>query len=722
MGQVYDLILGSGAIEELSQRAGHDVRAAIERDLLFEAAKHTLDTPMSPTNYDGSRMMGLGLAGRLLDEPGFVAAAYDVYRNLIDNCFFSDHYWCEDAVNYFFMIVGDLLPVPEILSGSGGVDVHRELPFLPQVYTAPLGLFFPNGRSMPINDSWAWNTRGRSNDIGSMGEFVEVADDAAGNNRLPAVDSTFALFRRSSDAQRAVRAGELKALIPQNTLLPAAGEAVLGIGKGDDAVRVTFSFGPWGGHHHHDTLALSHYALGEELLSDIGYTWTTYRPWSTSAASHNTVLVDGQEQSEAGGNLLAFRPASALQAGFVSAEAPRAFPNTTTYRRSIVLLPTREDGGYIVDLFEVAGGSTHDYLLHGSADWDQHLTVSPDPRWAADAVTRGKAASRSARSEYVRNVRSAPATDGLRAAFTGKGVSVDVWFLETNGMRVVVGEGPSVRRAHEDDGQLPNSWRPLLCLRQSGGTSRFVTLIEAHRADGAVQSVKCVASQGTGIVLQVRERQCVRFLGIDPAGIGVSTRLPDGRVFELDGRLGIATEAEGKTTLDMCDAARLHVGDAVLENTRSYQGRVLGLAGDVTGQPERSELVTDTRLPDGETLAGKVIYVSHSSGAQSAYRIDRVEADREGSRVFLAGKPRFVLGRGQVKSGGPGKVESNVELPAAGAYAGQRIRVGQRVFTIRNTTGRASVGTEESFDFASLAGERFTVFSVAPGDRFRIAV
>ena len=394
MGQAYDLIADSGELEKLPDAAGRGNRAAIERDLLYEAARHTLETPRGPTNYDGARIMGLALAGRTLDEPGFVEAAHEIHRTLIDNCFCYDNYWCEDSVNYFFMIVGGLLRVPEILSGPGGVDVHREMPFLPQLYTAPLGLFFPNGRSMPINDSWAWSTRRRPKDIWDMGRFVEVADDALGASRLPAADPAFALFRRNADASRTMEEADLLSLIPENTLLPAAGEAVLGVGRGEDAVRVTFSFGPWGGHHHRDTLAMSLYALGHELLSDIGYTWTTYRPWSTTAASHNTVLVDGQEQSDAAGRLLAYRPASAMQAGFVSAEAPQAFRNTTTYRHSIVLPPTGADCGYVVNVFEVEGGAAHDYLLHGAADWDQQLAVSPELQWEADTATWGKERSR----------------------------------------------------------------------------------------------------------------------------------------------------------------------------------------------------------------------------------------------------------------------------------------------------------------------------------------
>ena len=121
---------------------------------------------------------------------------------------------------------------------------------------------------------------------------------------------------------------------------------------------------------------------------------------------------------------------------------------------------------------------------------------------------------------------------------------------------------------------------------------------------------------------------------------------------ELEGRS--ASPGRGWRQSDLFDAARLRVGEVVAQRIRGYQGVVVGLAGDITGQPDRSELVIDAELPEGDALAGKVIYVAHPFHTESAYLIDRVERDGGGSRVRLAGKPRFVWGRAVVKSGGAG--------------------------------------------------------------------
>ena len=107
--QAYDLILPSGEVDRLSERRGVDVRQRIERDLIYEAARHTLEVPYRPGNYDGSKIRGLALFGRVLGEPSFVAEGFRLYKRLIDNAFHYDGYWHEDTIGYFAMIVGTIV-------------------------------------------------------------------------------------------------------------------------------------------------------------------------------------------------------------------------------------------------------------------------------------------------------------------------------------------------------------------------------------------------------------------------------------------------------------------------------------------------------------------------------------------------------------------------------------------------------------------------------------
>jgi hypothetical protein len=720
----YDLISASGALESLSSELGRDVRVDIERDLLYEAARYTMEIADRATNYDGSRIRGMGFLGRVLDEPGFVSWAWSLYRRLIDNCFWYDNYWNEDTLNYFAMIVGGVLEVPDLLTGQGGIDVHGEMPFLPQIYTAPIRLFYPDGRTHMANDTWAPTTlpSSRSSHIRSMGRFVERADELLGLNRVPVADVEFALFERSSDAERRVTARDLQKLVPENTLMPGAGDAILGIGRSRDAVRATMSFGPWAGHHHRDTLSVGLFALGKELLSDIGYTHTIYRPWATSVASHNTVVVDGCEQTEASGRLLCYQPASRAQVGCVVAEAPEAFTDVSGYRRSMLLVPTSGRTGYVVDVFEVEGGDSHDYLLHGAADFDQALSSSTELTPARGEMTRSGNGTRRARYDYLKNTRGADVSGAIKMRFDGEATKVDVWFPDVKEGRLLVSDGPSIRRAQEDDGRLGEFWYPVVCLRRKGEASRFVSVTEAHAGQGNVREVRLLAEAGTGLVLEVSEGARRRIIGIDPSGVGFDTALPDGCRFELRGRVGVFTERGGKGVCRLIDGSRLRVGDSLLERRRGFEGRLTGVVGDSTGEPGRSELVVDTRLPEDGTADRKVITVTHPSGKQTAYLIDRVSREGDGSRIALSGMPRFFRGRAEVASGGPSTFTSTVEHPKTSDHPGSRVRVGKRCFTIREMDGRQSFTTEEAFDFSDSVGETFEVFSTAAGDRFRITL
>ena len=722
LAQVYDLISDSGAIESLSESEGRDVREAIERDLLYEAIRHTLEIPHGSTNYDGGRINGMALVGRALDETDFVSRSYSLYRTLIDNCYYYDGYWHENTLNYFNMITSGTLRVPDVISGPGGIDVYGEMPFLQRIYTAPLGLFMPDGRTFMANDTWALSTGFArvSSQIASMGKFVEAADEIRGGSRIPVADVEYALFRRTAEADRRVTDEDLLALVPSNYLLPAAGDVILGVGRSKEAVRATLGYGPWGGHHHYDTLAMGLDTFGQELLSDIGYTHTRYREWATTVGSHNTVVVDGQEQTRESGRLLCYRPASRTRVGFVCAEAAGAFENTTVYRRSMMLVPTGPDSGYVVDLFEVKGGDAHDYLLHGSADFDQTISTEVGLRAAEAEMILGGDGTGGALYGYLKRTRAADVSGDFNVRFEGGGAQVDVRFLGVHAGRLLISEAPSIRRTREDDGKLDDFWLRTVCLRHRTDTSMFVTVIEAHAGEGFVRDAKLVARDGSGVVVQVNERDRDRTIAIDPDGVGMAATLPDGRRLELQGRAGVVDETSSDVDLDVIDGSLLRLGNASARRIRDYEGKVTQIAGDISGAPGRSELVLDVALPEDGSLDGKVVYVRHPSKLETVYLVRRIKREGGGSRVFLADMPRFVRGRGKVASGKRSMFDSNVDHPKEGAYLGCRLRIGDRVFSIRKMRGRTTFVMEEAFDFSEVIDESFEVYSTAVGDRVRI--
>jgi hypothetical protein len=123
---------------------------------------------------------------------------------------------------------------------------------------------------------------------------------------------------------------------------------------------------PGGGHQHADRLGLLFYSHGELLALEKAtpYNESVTRVLGTLSPMHNTVTVDGESQPQ--GEALTedqvpsvenFYSGDWLQ--FAEFEANHLYSQTTNYRRSVALI---ED--VVVDRFAVAGGETHDWMMH----------------------------------------------------------------------------------------------------------------------------------------------------------------------------------------------------------------------------------------------------------------------------------------------------------------------------------------------------------------------
>ena len=172
---------------------------------------------------------------------------------------------------------------------------------------------------------------------------------------------------------------------------------------------------PGGGHQHADRLTLLNYSQGQlqALEKATPYNENVTRNLGTFSPSHNTVTVDMTTQKH--GNTLQGEeiPKVALffsgpVAAFAELHADHLYPQTRFYRRSVVII---ED--LYADLFQVEGGTNHDWMLHHAglapqlsvamtnrafapSDWLYHGTTNVccatvncawDARWSAGGVT-----------------------------------------------------------------------------------------------------------------------------------------------------------------------------------------------------------------------------------------------------------------------------------------------------------------------------------------------
>jgi hypothetical protein len=131
-------------------------------------------------------------------------------------------------------------------------------------------------------------------------------------------------------------------------------------------------------------LSSSLFGFGKELLGGIRYSRTLARNFSRSTLSTNTVVVNKADQYR-GNNQVAGNAGHVFTGGSLSLYEPGlngiaasevysswVYPGTVgRYQRLNILNTIDPNHTYVVDLFIVTGGKTHEYFLHGSTQFDQ---------------------------------------------------------------------------------------------------------------------------------------------------------------------------------------------------------------------------------------------------------------------------------------------------------------------------------------------------------------
>ncbi|MBM4050474.1 MAG: hypothetical protein FJ279_35720, partial [Planctomycetes bacterium] len=380
--ECYDLVYDSPAFDKLSQERGYDVRKKFENDFLRDTFAAVSAHPNHVNNYVAYLSVAAHI-GRVMGEPRFVHWAFHwMKQNVYAGCFYdgmwhespSYHYMTTSGLRSCFESVRGYSDPPGYVDPTDGtrlenLDPDKDVAFWAKVRHAPEALDFPNGCSTPVHDTWGGT-------------------------------------RASKPRDQTV-----------STILPGFGHASLGRGAGPNQMQAQLHFSGGYGHHHLDNLHLTLFAKGREMLSDIGYTWTSIRWWTTSTFSHNTVTVDGKDQAgkSSDGDLLWFFPDSHGVA-VVEADGQRGYGHIEkldTYRRLLVMIPVSDADAYVVDLFRTRGGSVHDWLLHGDADEDMSAACSlPLSQKLARMDAKGVKAY-----ELMRDVQSAQAAEGLNVTF-----------------------------------------------------------------------------------------------------------------------------------------------------------------------------------------------------------------------------------------------------------------------------------------------------------------
>lgn len=623
----YDMVCESPEFDRLSRDRGYDVREKLENDVFRPTFDAIAASPYHVGNVVGYDIAGAAELGRVINEPYFVHRAFGWMKRNIDEGFYADGMWKEGSPAYHSMTIGGLRLAfstvegysdppgyvdPETGQRFDNLDPFLQLPFWAKIQSAPYMLDWPNGRSACVHDTHP--------------------------------------YAKTSPQRNATT----------STIMPAFGHASLGRGIGGDQMQAQLHFSGAYGHHHFDNLNLSLYAKGNEMLPDVGYTWTQMRYWTVSSIGHNLVVVDRTDQvgGDSDGDLMAYFPDTS-GVSVVEADGINAYKNIEgmdQYRRLLVMVPVSDADAYLLDVFRVRGGQIHDWTLNGDADEDSigqaSLPLQGNREWMLEEGEEWEEPTMEGDRFHaygmVRDVAQAETGGDFHVDFTyeedrDKGIRVHM--LNADPVEVWLGRSPSVRRmgvgTAGDMRKAYDFWMPQLLVRRTGQSplaSTFAAVHEPYAGRPFLESVTPLAFGNDAefaVALQVRHGDIVdTILSTDGAPPFPERTTPTG--IRMAGRLGIVREQAGRVI-----AAWLFDGTSLSGKGWELRSEA-ALAGTLTGAMRKADgaavdaFLTEADLPAGEALKGAWMIVTHGSGHRHGYCIERVEPQGGKSMVVLS--------------------------------------------------------------------------------------
>jgi hypothetical protein len=353
--QGYDLI---------RDRLAPQVRRQIEQDLFAAAAGHILKQKYYRIhNIECWHNAALGAVGCCLDDSELIRIALKDdfgFQHQLAAGVREDGFWWEGSLSYHFYALAALMTLAQV---AGGVDDSLwQAERLKAMFLAPVKLAYPDLRLPATNDCWFFTSLMENvcHGVPPAAGFYEIAYGLYG-------DPIFAWVLSRNYAQhprdpleallygRALPEGSVE-LSPGGTNFEPSGFAVLRTQDPPDRqTYLLLKYGPHGGGHGHpDKLSISFYAAGYPVSPDLGtpgYGIPLHQSWYRQTLSHNTVIVDGESQPPAEGELVFFDDGLDNDFGVADArvsweEAPYA---GVSMRRAILWTDD-----YFLDLFHVS--------------------------------------------------------------------------------------------------------------------------------------------------------------------------------------------------------------------------------------------------------------------------------------------------------------------------------------------------------------------------------
>ena len=457
--------------------------------------------------------------GLLLDQPDRVRRAVDGFNRMMDQRYHFDGFYAETPA-YAITNFHTVRELPDLLLGYSdppgytpkeGPRIENLNPFavghFNRAMLSMIRMLTPGNRLPVIGDTHY--------DTGADAAFLEVLAARLGGpyaGMLEAVQGA-GLSEKGNEYALWFRPADLKAEGPVS--LPLRSEWWpgwhVGVLRGANDTALYFDGNEnrrtlHTTHRHRDILSISAYAFGQELASDQGYfsgssqltpDGRSGQMWTNNTLSHNLVVVDAEQQASegCGSDLELFGVAPGVEV--IQARATAVYPQCEVYRRTCVLVAAPDGGSYIVDLFRVKGGKTHQYGFH---------CLGSLQRVAPDGPASQAAQLHENWTKWVDNPRAVvPETP---ATFTWQAGEVNLDLMLLNGRdtvdRVVIVDAPAWRSAKLEEFAKPPIQQVLAEHTTDGAdlTTQYAAVIVPYRGSASpVRSARLLANDlGSGAV------------------------------------------------------------------------------------------------------------------------------------------------------------------------------------------------------------------------------
>jgi len=636
LARAYDLIYDSGEM----QKAG--TLEAIEAMLRSHIDIQRRWGTNWYSNLDALQIGGILSFAEALGEPEWVHDCVAWVRNMYERCFYADGWWHEGTPSYHHQTHSWLKNVVERLL-QGYSDPPGFKSELDGTRYDDLDMLALLNRQLDRADAALLNVR-------QPNEICQVIHDTAFPMQAPPMAEA------------------------RSVLFGCMGHAILGTGKGkDNMIQASLHFGGAHGHAHYDCLNMILFAKGKELISETRYrpgeATNSTREWHTSTAGHVTVVVDEKDQiawyhavrrerqpedaipgvsdwnsrwSNHGsvmidGKLRLFNT-DFEQVQVAEADGERSYGTLikmNLYRRTIALVKIREGDCYVVDIFRVKGGKTHDYMLHSCLDLAHSLAIS------SPLVDKRPGNLH----KYLTDLHVGTTDQAWTATFSldDGSASLKTFFLPQSGTELIQGTGPAMRRL---------GVAPFLAVRQADGESIFVVVHHPYVGKPLVQEVApvplispCDGAVAIRVTLADRVDTIISTMDDKPWKL---RETKDGKM-RMRGRF--AHIAEGRR---MGNWAYLIGGDLLVGCDKAIRGNV-SHSGVLTGtyRAEAGDgfdaFVTGSKLPLDGSLDGRTLMVDEAGLLVQSFRIRSIERRDDRTLIHSHDEPGMTIKPGLVK-------------------------------------------------------------------------